>query len=257
MKTVHIVIARYNERLDWLFNILDEYPGASASVYNDGNAICIPTTVSNRVTIIEGDKVPCEPTKYIKWILSNWNETILYDHVVFLQGDPVYHNPTLNACFKCMDAWNLDFQTLSLLAHPHPWPMAKGILNGTAPNVIELGPGAMVWYDDMLDNMQGVHFKDPFWDHFMKNAPDVTVTYYANMFGFVPPCAMKKCIAACFSTSSKKINQIPYNTWRALHDFVINGCPRTTHLSAKYRAVYMEYLWAVIFESAIPHATKL
>jgi len=244
----HVVVARHNEHLGWLFDILRNHKEFSATVYNDGMDVLVPRDIESHISFVLGDKIPSEPTKYIKWIISNWDRLDSYDKIVFLQGDPVYHNPTLVECFKYADQWNRNFQTLSLIAHPHPWPAARLILEGNIPHITYFAENAKVWHDEMKDDMHGVHFDDPFWHSFSKSAPGVTINYFSTLFGFKKPDVMKKCIAACFSTSTKTIQQVPYEAWQRLHDFVVSGCPKTSHLTSKSRAVFLEYLWSVIFE---------
>lgn len=247
---IHFIIARYQEKVDWLFDIFrTQTQPMHATIYNDGGEIIVPFEMTCMVDIVKGDKIPCEPTKYIKYILDNY-ECIKQsnDTFVFLQGDPLYHNPTLPNCFKHIDKWDNIYQNLALYAHPPPWGCAHAIITGKAPNVTTWANDAMVWHDIMKDDLQGEYFYDPFWVH-LHTKKDINIPYFALYFGFTKPHTMKKSVAACFATSSSAISQIPKCTWQKLHDFVQFGCSKTSGFSQKTRAVYMEYLWAVILEA--------
>lgn len=71
-----IVIARYNENLDWLKSIKIPY-----IIYNKGNEIDLPN--------FKLDNVGRESHTYIYHIIKNYDK--LDDWTCFLQGDPMYH----------------------------------------------------------------------------------------------------------------------------------------------------------------------
>ena len=243
----HIVVARYQEDLTWLFDLLDTYPEAEAYVYNDGPPI---SQQHDRLHEIPGDKVPSEPTKYITYILDHYNHN--YSHrVIFLQGDPAYHNPYICNLFKYMNQWKKDYQHLSYWAHPPPWGCAQAIADQTAPNITSFAPDAKVWHDIMDNNFQGEFHYDIFITHI--NPTKITVQDMANYFEFIPPTIIKKTYAAMFATTWDKIKEYSPEFWQRLHEFIITPLSQKTstaepRMTAKQRSCFMEYLWAPIFE---------
>jgi hypothetical protein len=246
---VHIVVARYKENVEWLFSILQSHKLFKAFIYNDGPSIQVPTDLINRVVIIEGDHVPSETTKYLSYIISNYHN-IQNTRVVFLQGDPAYHNPTLQWTWGDIDNWDTTFQNLGLFGHPPPWGCSQDILNGKAPGVEHIGNG-IVWKDVMDDQFHGAHFRDPFWDCFCREKNYIpSVKHFAQQHNFVPPTQMYKSYSALFSTTGNNINKYPLEFWKKLHDFVVadENCVTPASFTQKDRSILMEYSWAIIMQ---------
>lgn len=82
--TICIVISRYNEKLDWIKNIPDEY---NKIVYNKGDSL--PSDFNS----IPLENVGREGHTYYKYIYDNYEN--LPNHVIFLQGYPFDHSPNL------------------------------------------------------------------------------------------------------------------------------------------------------------------
>lgn len=245
---VNIIVARYKEDLSWLMNLLKKHPNFHATVMNDGPQLTVPQDVLPQMTIVAGDKVPHEASKYAQYIIDNWNDITnnSNEYYVFLQGDPIYHNPTLMQCFEHVEKWNPDYQNLTLYAHPPPWGCAHAILNKTAPGITNFAEDARVWNDTMDRDLQGIFFTDPFWRDFKKDL-QIDVPYIEHLFQFRAPSQLQKCYAACFAITAKSIKRTPLTLWKNIHIFLLEGCERTKHISSKSRAVIMEYIWAVIF----------
>ena len=94
---LHFVVARHREDLTWLWGFLEDHPGCSATVFNDGPAIEGMPLLSARVSVKAGDGVPSEPTKYISFMLEHWGDGGLApggapgQRLVFTQADPFEH----------------------------------------------------------------------------------------------------------------------------------------------------------------------
>jgi hypothetical protein len=247
---VHIIVARYKESVAWLLSLLETHSNFRATIYNDGDSLNIPSNLSERIKVKSGDHVPCEPTKYTSYIIENYDVLEDFETFVFLQADPIYHNPFLLECFKYISSWNKTYQNLSLYGHPPPWGCASAILAGNTPNITEFGSNAKVWHDHMASDIQGLYFKDPFWDSFHPRVPNVNVDYmlsYLQLNNQIRP-VYEKCFAACFATTGARIKGIPLTVWQTLDLFVKEGCPLTQHLSQKDRAIICEYIWAPILK---------
>jgi len=75
-----IVIARYNENLDWVNNLNQPY-----IIINKGDEIDLPN--------IKIDNISREGYSYLHYIINNYDN--LDDYIVFLQGNPFDHSPKL------------------------------------------------------------------------------------------------------------------------------------------------------------------
>lgn len=93
--TICIVIARYNENLDWIKNIPAEF---NKIVYNKGSPL------PSKYTSISLENVGREGHTYYKYIYDNYEN--LPNHVIFLQGYPFDHSPNLINILKkyCAEA---------------------------------------------------------------------------------------------------------------------------------------------------------
>ncbi len=248
---IQIIVARYNENIQWLYTLLQKNQRILATIYNDGDYIDVPSELRERIIVKTGDHVPCEPTKYTQYILENWDQEDNEEDVllVFLQGDPLYHNPTMLRVFDYIDKWDKNYQNLTL--YPHPpctrWGCSKNIEDGTAPNITYFANDARVWCDtNMDDNFNGSYFYDVWIKELLENR-NITISNVCNTLGFVKPNGnIPKSYSAMFATSWTRIKKHPSNVWQNLHNFVIKGCDTTRNMSQKYRACIVEYMWAVL-----------
>ena len=248
---IHIIVARYNENLEWLYNILTNHTNITAIIYNDGEQIDLPVKMKERIVIKEGDRVPCEPTKYMRYILDNWDN---YDntitHLVFCQGDPIYHNPTFVELFHDVNRWNISYQNLTLYPHPPStgWGCSREIENGTAPNITYFSNKARTWCDtDMDDHFKASFYADQDWLNQFYIENNITVSRMCNKIGILKPSgSIPKTYAAMFSTSWDRIRKHPRKVWENVHDLVKTGDIDLIHFSQKVRACFIEYMWAVL-----------
>lgn len=251
MDTIHIIVARYQENLDWLFYLVDKHSNIKSTIYNDGEKIDIPSHLRDRIFEEKGDKVPCEPTKYIQYILEHWDDHVKDDRIVFLQGDPLYHNPTLIQVFDHIVKWDRDYQNLTLFPHPYSWwGCANEIATGTAPYITRFAYNAAVWHDvNMDDFFQGSYFKDHWLVDLVRESHGTTVTELCNEWGIVRPDNVLKTYSAMFATNWKHIQRHPKSVWEKVKQFVISGNDKTMSMTQKKRACIIEYMWSVLLHS--------
>jgi hypothetical protein len=90
-----IVVARYNENVDWTKNF------NNVIIYNKGN------NLQNNFNVINLPNVGRESHSYYKYIYDNYDN--LDDYTIFLQGNPFDHSPNLfNTINKYLNNHNLD-----------------------------------------------------------------------------------------------------------------------------------------------------
>lgn len=252
MQMTHLIIARHQENLDWLFRLMESHRYIACTIYNDGDAIEVPSSLKGRIYVEPGDKVPCEPTKYVKYILEHWDDDITEDErLVFLQGDPLYHNYTLLEVFNHMEEWDRDYQNLTLFPHSFPgWGCSNEIANGTAPYITKFADNARVWHDvNMDDHFQGSYFKDD-WLHYIQDiSHGTTVSELCNEWGIARPDNVIKTYSAMFATNWNHIKKHSKSVWEAVNDFVVTGNHKTMNMSQKHRACIIEYMWSVLLHT--------
>ena len=90
-----LVIARYDENLDWLCLVPEDY---DIRVYNKGSDVMIPSILSHRCILEPLPNSGREAGTYLHYILSSWNN--LYETVVMCQGDPFPHAPDFIEALK-------------------------------------------------------------------------------------------------------------------------------------------------------------
>lgn len=248
---LHLVIARYRENLDWLVDTLRRHQEWRAFVYNDGDRISVPDDVREQLMIIEGDKSPSEPSKYLRHIIDFWGCFDENTQVAFLQADPLYHNPTIQGVLDNHDKWNRRYQTLTLIAHPPPWGVAQQILEGSIQNITVFADNARVWHDILDDNFQGLLYYDAWMTDFIKSRnANVTVSHICDLFKIAPPAVKKKAYAALFGTTWKNIYRLGKQRFKNIHHFLMEGDYMTRYTMNRWdRGCIMEYMWSVIFES--------
>ena len=95
MSNLHIVIARYNESLDWLDTCLTPQQRRSVWIYNKG-----PDSVSSQIKTLPN--VGREAHTYLTYIIENYDN--LPDRVYFLQGDPFPHLE-LSPTYEVVQGW--------------------------------------------------------------------------------------------------------------------------------------------------------
>jgi hypothetical protein len=88
--SIKIVIARYNENLDWTNNL------ENVIIYNKGNDDIDLNTIKH--PIMKLPNVGREGHTYYQYIYDNYNN--LDDYTIFLQGNPFDHSPNLFKTIK-------------------------------------------------------------------------------------------------------------------------------------------------------------
>lgn len=82
---IDLVVARYNENIDWLSEI--DYQFNKIFIYNKGRKL-----ISN-LPIYDIPNIGREADTYLTYIIDNYDN--LSDFVVFLQGNPFDHTPNI------------------------------------------------------------------------------------------------------------------------------------------------------------------
>jgi hypothetical protein len=86
MKKIEIIIARYNEDLDWLKKIPKEF---KITIYNKGQDDI--ENIPPNATIIKLPNIGRESHTYLYHIIENYDK--LADKTIFCQGDSIFHSP--------------------------------------------------------------------------------------------------------------------------------------------------------------------
>lgn len=250
---LHFIIARHNENMDWLWPLLVKFSSWTASIYNDGAPLeqikTLEEDVQRRIEDIPGDKVPNEPSKYITYIIDNYDKLIESDEerYVFTQADPFYHSPYFKELLLDSHEWKTPYQTLTLYPHPPPWICAQKIIDGTAPNIQYFTNGGKVWSEKEMDNnFMGSFIKDPFCLALQAQGKMITVSDLCEMFSIIFPEKIEKTYCALFGTTAKAIRKLSKSQWNSIRSFVVEGDAKfTINQNAKGRGAFIEYMWAV------------
>ncbi len=99
-----IVVARYNENLDWL-NLIPKH--FNIIIYNKGDTL---TNIKNNWKIIQLQNIGRESHTYLQHIINNYDT--LADKTVFCQGDTLFHSPNFIELLKNNNLFD-DVQPLS------------------------------------------------------------------------------------------------------------------------------------------------
>jgi hypothetical protein len=245
MSVFHVVVARYKEEISWLFDVLRTHEHWRTTVYNDGDTLNVPSDVCDRVRVLSGDGIPAESTKYLRFIIDNYETFDCSERLIFTQADPIYHNSTFCEVLKYTDQWNVNFQNLCFVVHPPPWGCARQILDGSAPNITYFSADARVWSDPNMDDLfNGSYHYDPWVTYYNGST---SVSELCSEWGITRPEQVDKCYAALFSTNWTTIRRTPLKTWQLIHDFNVYGNKDTSHMTQKMRACILECMWAVFF----------
>jgi hypothetical protein len=96
----------------------------------------------------------------------------------------------------------------------------------------------------MDDEFYGEYFKDEEWVKQLFGANNITLSGMCETLGISKPKGViPKTYAAMFATSWQAIKKHPKDVWARAHNYVLHS---TNHLTQKYRACVMEYMWAVL-----------
>jgi hypothetical protein len=123
-----LVIARYNEKLDWLLQVPDKI---GIIVYNKGEAINDPA-ILDRIERIENRRnFGRESETYLHHVAKHRTDVARAGYTIFCQGNPFTHSPDFLKLLECQDEW-ADIQPLTVQwIAEHGIPCAKLISTET------------------------------------------------------------------------------------------------------------------------------
>jgi hypothetical protein len=241
-----IVVARYKEDISWI-GYLSRKPNHRIIIFNDGQPLN-DYILYKDMMILEGDHYPCEATKYLSYIISNYDN--LADRVVFMQASPFDHSPDFIGLLGNSDKW-ADIQNLTFRGHPPPWGFSKELYEETVSADQHIANYRVFTDPYLQDNLQGSLFEDYFIPIFIQQFTrhDI-VPHLLNTFGVKEGSCRPKAFGACFSVTKEIIQKYPLEFYIKLHkwlvsdnnDLYINGKG-----NIKDNAIIMEYLWLPIF----------
>lgn len=112
MNNTAIVVARFNENINWLRT---NFNSDTTIIYNKGYKINDP--IGDIKILPRSNKPACgrEPETYIHHIISNYNN--LHDYTIFTQGDPFKHSPKFIEIVNYLNSTNSwkNYQPLSCM----------------------------------------------------------------------------------------------------------------------------------------------
>lgn len=103
---LHIVIARYNEPLNWLTTCLTPEQRLSVWIYNKGPPVSVDGVPSHQIQSLPN--IGRESHTYLTHIIKQWDN--LPERVYFIQADPFPHlefQPTFDLVQKWFKAWDI------------------------------------------------------------------------------------------------------------------------------------------------------
>ncbi len=226
---------------------LGRRPNHRIIIFNDGEPLNDYILYKNMIQL-EGDHKPCEATKYLSYIICNYNK--LADRVVFTQASPFDHSPDFIGLLDCYDKW-APVQNLTFRGHPPPWGFSQ-VLNEEKLGAEQYINNNRVFVDLYLqDNLQGSLFEDYFIpifnQQFVRN--DI-VPYFFNKFNIKEGTYRPKAFGACFSVTREIIHKYPREFYIKLYEWLIaptNDLYLDGKGNIKDNAIILEYLWLPIF----------
>ena len=109
--TNEIVICRYNEDVNWIYNLLDQFNWIQKiKIFNKGETLDINHP---KIFIEDVKNIGREGETYLSYIINNYNH--LPENIWFLQANPFDHSPdfTYLLTIEAIKNYNYDFQPLS------------------------------------------------------------------------------------------------------------------------------------------------
>lgn len=220
-KSIDVIIARYNEPLDWIPQMLEILPHANIFVYNKGNDDIDLITSASNVTIKKLENIGREGETYARHIFENYDR--LADMNIFLQADPFPHAPHLMTSLSQIKY--LPYQPLSLkylgevpptclLQHEdHSQITREQLISSYTLNSIEFhDEGTVLFYNAYLKY------------HALLPGTNV-MRHFMNSIGASHLIAsdakiLKFAYAALFATSADAIRQHPSSVYKRLQERV-------------------------------------
>jgi hypothetical protein len=240
-----LVIARYNENVDWLNNVNIPYV-----IYNKGE-----DNISQWSSQIKIDNIGNEEYVYLKYIVDSYSN--LPDRVIFTQANPIEHSPDFLQLLNKIDKFQ-DTQPLS------------AYYNNQTPGDILTNQSKILWIDncrihiDFFDSEirrynvaenifsyyppQGLGLYKLVADHYGKDDvrsamfDDIGISYRSfdkNMTPFN--------YAAIFAVVKEKIQKYP----KSYYEFLLQKSESVSMMTNKNRKLFgyiMEMIWMELFE---------
>ena len=201
---IEIVIARYNEDLNWINKIIDK--SIKITIYNKGLDNIKDISNKYNFTIIPLKNIGRESHTYLYHIIKNYDN--LAEQTIFCQGDSIFHSPDF---LKLINKYNKDFQDIQPLS-AYYWP-SKVLPYGSVPDEHILDLTKNEWLKDCrlhvqyLDNNFITQY--PSYDyeqHYYKFIETVKETYKIdNILDFfverfnIPNINLDELIPMCFA----------------------------------------------------------
>jgi hypothetical protein len=244
--SIDIVVARYKEDISWM-GYLGRRPNHRIIIFNDGEQLTDYISYKNMI-IVEGDHKPCETTKYLSYIISNYDN--LADRVVFTQARPFDHSPDFIGLLEHSDKW-AEVQNLTFRGHPPPWVFSKELFEEVVSKDQHIANYRIFADPYLQDNLQGSLFEDYFIPIFNQQFKrNDIVPYLFNKFGIKEGTQRPKAFGACFSVTRNIIHKYPREFYIKLLEWIIaptNDLYLDEKGNIKDNAIIMEYLWLPIF----------
>jgi hypothetical protein len=276
-----VVITRHKEDIGWASHLTRPRPllreggggpasaSASASppfarvvVFNDGPAL--DRELSKGMDVRDGDHLPSESTKYLTYIIDNYDlqqdsSSLLSPWTLFTQADPFVHAPDFIGLLHASQYWVPPCQILSYRAHGvledgRQWgPWAELYAEQWRDRFIP-STHYRVWYEEMDDTFQGRVFHDPFiadyihpqfWDVDPDAPKPFRVSTLWEHLGIPTPLprTVYKAYAAIFGVSEAAIRRHPKAVYERIRGWLNVSDPGRN----KARAIAVEYLWPALF----------
>ncbi len=235
-----LVIARYDENLDWLCMVPEEF---DIRVYNKGCDVSIPSLVDHRCILEKVQNIGREAGTYLQYILSNWND--LYETVVMCQGDPFPHAPDFIDALKMTKTFKqyhpLTIRYLSTV--PHHDEMARRyqayqFYRSERISVYTLGP---IYFHDLgvakLCQDYLTHYDLPVGTNIMRH--HLSEAGCAGMLPYTEDC-IRFTYSAIFAVSKHAIKQ---HDKKVYEDLLTKTCR-----PGWFEASIMERTWHLLFD---------
>jgi len=267
-----IVISRSTEDITWVSHLTRlPYP-PRIIVYNDGQPL--DKLISKGIIEIQGDHLPSECSKYLRYIIDNYDT--LSPLTLFTQGDPFPHSPDFLGLLYSFSDWKLPVQPLSYRGHPYiiingrkqPWGPHEALYNEIWSE--KFINNNRIYYEEMDETFQGTIFQDPFISEYIhplywdidKNAPKpFTISNLWKFLGITKPLPPKyyKAYAAIFGVSRYGIQRHSKSTYETMYNWLnitaniyipkpeAGSSFQDNNNLQKSRAIALEYMWPTIF----------
>ena len=90
MTSITVIIVRYNENLDWIYQLRDHY---NIIIYNKGNTL--DQNFKQNVTVINVENKGRESEGYLRFIIENYEKINDEEYYLFLQANPFDHSKNI------------------------------------------------------------------------------------------------------------------------------------------------------------------